>query len=171
MHLCIKVWKFLRKHSHARQTMSFGKLLIELLTWPSKKIANTVNGQFWLTIRALWLRKSGSSTCLLYKEGNLEDIFDRFVLFHFLFACLNFKDKWATFWHILKEKVSNSDYLEKNILLHFIENLDKPTTARLLFGSLSWPISSRIADFLNKFVAASIRKIYSIRQNMIREVS
>ena len=67
----------------------------------------------------------------------MEDIFDRFVLFHFLFACLNIKEKWATFWHILKEKVSNSDYLEKNILLHFIENLDKPTTARLLFGGLS----------------------------------
>ena len=72
--------------------------------------------------------------------------------------------------YILKEKVSNSDYLEKNIFLHFIENLDKPTTARLLLGALSLPSDSRIGDFLNKFVAVSIRKIYRIRQNMIREV-
>ena len=54
--------------------------------------------------------------------------------------------------------------------IHFIENLDKPTTARLLFGDLSLPFNSLIADFLNQFVAVSIRKIYRIRQNMIREV-
>ena len=78
---------------------------------------------------------------------------------HFLFACPKLEDEWATFWYILKEKVSNSDYLEKNILLHFIENLDKPTTARLLLGGLPLPFDSRIADFLNKFVAVSIRKI------------
>ena len=67
-------------------------------------------------------------------------------------------------------KVSNSDHLERNILFHFIANLDKPTTARLLLGGLSLLFDSRIADFLNKFVAESIRKIYKIRKSMIREV-
>ena len=118
-------------------------------------------GNFGLQYGVPWLRKSVSSTCLLCKEGNVEDIF------HFLFACPKLEDEWATFWHILKEKVSNSDYLEKNILLHFIENLDKPTKARLLF---LYRFNSLIEDFLNKFVAVSIRKIYRIRQNMIREV-
>ena len=121
-------------------------------------------GNFGLQYGASWLRKSGSSTHLLCKDGNMEDIF------HFLFACPKLEDEWATFWHILKEKVSDSDYLEKNTLLHFIENLDKLTTARLLLGGLSLPFNSRIADFLNKFVAVSIRKIYRIRKNMIREV-
>ena len=66
--------------------------------------------------------------------------------FQFLFACLKLKDERATFWHILKEKVSNSDYLEKNTLYHFIENLDKLTTAKLLVGGLCLPFNSRIAD-------------------------
>ena len=121
-------------------------------------------GNFGLQYGAPWLPKSGSSSCLLCKDGNVEDIS------HFLFACPKLEDEWATFWYILKEKVSNSDYLEKNILLQFIETIDKPTTARLLLGGLSLPFSSRIADFINKFVAVSIRKIYRIRQNMIREV-
>ena len=89
---------------------------------------------------------------------------------NFLFACPKLEDELATFWHILKKKVSNSDYLEDNILLYFIENKDKPTTARLLLRGLSLPFSSRIADFINKLVAVSIRKICRIRQNMIREV-
>ena len=67
----------------------------------------------------------------------------------------------ATFWHILKEKVSDSDYLEKNTLLHFIENLDKPTTAKRLLGL---PFNSHIADFLDNFVTVSIGKIYMIRE-------
>ena len=121
-------------------------------------------GNFGLQYEAPWLRKSGNSTCLLCKNGNVENVF------HFLFAYPKLEDEWAIFWYILKEKVSNSDYLEKNILLHFIDNLDKPTTARLLLGGLSLPFNSRIADFLNKFIAVSIRKIYRIRQNMIREV-
>ena len=121
-------------------------------------------GNFGLQYGAPWLRKSGNSTCLLCKDGNVEDIS------HFLFACPKLEGEQATFWYILKEKVSNSDCLEKNTLLHFIENLDKPTTTRLLLGGLSLPFDSRIADFLNKFVAVSIRKIYRIRQNMIREV-
>ena len=79
-----------------------------------KKIANMANGQIWLTIKALWFGNSGSSTWLLCKDGNVEDIS------HFLFACPKLEDEWATFWYILKEKV------------HFIENLDKPTTAGLL---------------------------------------
>ena len=64
-------------------------------------------GNFGLQYGALWLRKSGSSSCLLCKYGNVEDIFQ------FLFACHRLEDEWATFWCILKEKVSNSDYLEK----------------------------------------------------------
>ena len=91
-------------------------------------------------------------------------------IFHFLFACPKFEDDWATFWPLLKAKVSNSDYLEKNTLLHFTGNLDKPTTARLLLGGLPLPFNSRIAKFLDKFVAVSVRKVYRIRQNMIREV-
>ena len=118
---------------------------------------------FGLQYGAPWLRKPGSS-CLLCKDGNMEDIS------HFLFAFPKFEDEWVTFWYILKEKVSNSDYLEKNILLHFIENLDKPTTAKLLLGGLSLSFNSRIADFIDKFVAVSIRKIHRIRQNTIREV-
>ena len=89
---------------------------------------------------------------------------------HFLFACPKLEDEWATFWYILKEKVSNADNLEKNILLHFIENLEKHTTARLLLVGLSLPFNSRIADYISKFVAVSIRKVYRIGQNMIREV-
>ena len=119
---------------------------------------------FGLQYGAPWLRKSGSSTCLLCKDGNVEDIS------HFLLACPKLEDEWATSWYTLKEKVSNSDYLEKHILLHFIENLDKPTTARLLLGGLSLPFNSCIVDFINKFIAVSIRKIHRIRQNMIREV-
>ena len=76
-----------------------------------------------------------------------------------IFCLLALNLKINAFWYILEEKVSNSDYLEKNILLHFIGNLDKPTTARRLLGGLSLPFDSRIADFLNKFVAVSIRKI------------
>ena len=121
-------------------------------------------GNFGLQYGAPLLRKSGSSTCLLCRDGNVEGIS------HFMFACPKLEGEWATFWYILKEKVSNSDYLEKNILFHFIENLDKPTTARRLLGGLSLPFNSGIADFINKFVAVSIRKIYMIRQNMIREV-
>ena len=115
-------------------------------------------GNFGLQYGAPWLRKSGSSTFLLCKDGNVENVF------HFLFACPKLEDEWAIFWYILKEKVSNSDYLEKNILLHFIDNLDKPTAARLLLGGLSLPFNGRNADFVNKFVAVSIRKIYKIRQ-------
>ena len=66
------------------------------------------------------------SSSLLCKDGNVENVS------HFLFACPKLEDEWATFWKFLKEKVSNSDNFEKNILLHFIENLDEPTTARLL---------------------------------------
>ena len=98
-------------------------------------------GNFGLQYGAAFLREAGSSTCLLCKDGNVEDIS------HFLFACLKFEDEWTTFWYIHKEKVSNSDYLEKNILLHFIENLDKPTTTRLLLGGLSSPFNSRICGF------------------------
>ena len=78
---------------------------------------------------------------------------------YFLFACPKHEDEWATFWYILKGKVSNSDYLEKNTLLQFIENLDKPTAPRLLIGRLSLSFNSRIADFINNFFAVSIRKI------------
>ena len=122
------------------------------------------NGQFWLTIRGSLVTEVWELTCLLLKDGNMEDIS------HFLFACPKLEDEWATFWYILKEKVSDSDYLEKNRLLHFIENLDKPTTTRLLLRGLSLPFNSRIAEFINKFVAVSIRKISRIRQNMTREV-
>ena len=73
------------------------------------------------------------------------------------------------FWHILKEKVSNSDYLKKNTLLHLLRNLD-PQQLDFSSGGLSVPFNSRIADFLDKFVAVSIQKIYRSRQNMIREV-
>ena len=121
-------------------------------------------GNFGLQYGAPWLRKSGSSMCLFCKDGNMEDIS------HFLFALPELEDEWTTFWYIFKEKVSNSDYLEKNILLHFTENLDKPTTARFLLGGLSLPFNSRIANFINKFAAVSIQNIYRIRQNMIREV-
>ena len=64
-------------------------------------------GNLGLQYGAPWLRKSGSSMCFLCKDSNVEDIS------HFLFACHKIEDKWATFWYILKEKVSNSDYLEK----------------------------------------------------------
>ena len=64
-------------------------------------------GNFGLQYGAPWLPKSGSSTCLLCKDGHVEDVS------HFLFACPKLEDEWATFWYILKEKVSNSDYLEK----------------------------------------------------------
>ena len=84
---------------------------------------------------------SRSSTCLLCKDGNVEDIS------HFLFACPKLEDEWGTFWYIIKENVSNSNYLEKNILLHFTDNLDKPTTARLLLGGFSLPFNSRICRF------------------------
>ena len=136
----------------------FGKLLIEFLTF-KRNLQIRLMGNFGLQYGAPWLRKSGSSSCLLCKDGKVEDIS------HFLFACPKLEDEWATFWYILKEKASNSDYLEKNILLHFTENLDKSTTARLLLGDLSLPFNSRIVDFINKFVAVSIRI-----QNMIREV-
>ena len=99
-------------------------------------------GNFGSQYGAPWLRKSGSSMCLLCKDGKVEDIF------HFLLTFPKLEDEWATFWHILKGKISNSDYLEKNTLLHFIENLDKPTTARLPLGGLSLPFNSRIEDFL-----------------------
>ena len=56
-------------------------------------------GNFGLQYGAPWLRKSGSSTCSLCKDGNVEDIS------HFLFACPKLEDEWATFWYILKEKV------------------------------------------------------------------
>ena len=82
----------------------------------------------------------------------------------FCFLALNLKMNGLRFG-IFSRKVSNSNYLEKNILLYFIENLDKSTTNRLLLGGLSLPFDSRIADFLNKFVAVSIRKIYRIRQH------
>ena len=127
--------------------------------WEIPDLAFQRNLQIWL-MGKFGLQKSGSSTCLLCKDGNMEDIS------HFLFACLKLEDEWATFWYILKEKGSNSDYLEKDILLHFIENLDKPTTARLLLGGLFLPFNSRIADFINKFVAVSIWKIYRIRQTL-----
>ena len=55
-------------------------------------------GNYSLQYGARWLRKSGSSTCLLCKDGNTEDIF------HVLFACPKLKDEWATFWHLSKEK-------------------------------------------------------------------
>ena len=64
-------------------------------------------GNFGLQYGAPWLRKSDSLTCLLCKDGNVEDIS------HFLFACPKLEDEWATFWYLLKEKVSNPDYLEK----------------------------------------------------------
>ena len=79
-------------------------------------------GNFTLQYGASWLRKSGSSTCLLRKDGNVEDIS------HFLVACPKLEDGWATSWYILKEKFQILITL-KNILLHFIEKLDKPTTA------------------------------------------
>ena len=63
--------------------------------------------RFGLQYGAPWLRKSGSLSCLLCKDGNVEDIP------HFVFACPRLEDEWATFWYILKEKVSNSDYFEK----------------------------------------------------------
>ena len=86
------------------------------------------------------------------------------IFFIFCLLALNLKMNGLLFWHIFKEKVSISDYLEKNPLLHFIENPDKPTTARLLLGGFSLPFNSSIADFFNEFVAVSIRKTYSIRQ-------
>ena len=101
--------------------------------------------------------------CLLCKDGNMEDFSQ------FLFACPKLEDEWCTFWYILRQKFQVLITF-KNILLHFIENLDKPTIARLLLGGLSLPFNSRIADFINKFVAVSIQKIYKIRQNMIRQV-
>ena len=55
-------------------------------------------GNFGLQYGAPWLRKSGSSTCLLCKDGNVEDIS------HFLFACPKPEDVCTTFWYILKEK-------------------------------------------------------------------
>ena len=108
-------------------------------------------GNFGLQYGAPWLRKSGSSTCLLCKDGNVENIS------HVLFACPKLEDEWATFWYILKEKVSNSDYLEKNILFHFIENLDKPTTARLLLLGLSLPFDSHVQCGFSQQVCCCIR--------------
>ena len=66
-------------------------------------------------------------------------------------------------------KSFNSDYLEKNTLLPFIENLDKPTIVEFSPRGLSLPFNSCIGDFLNKFVTVSVRKIYRIRHDMIRE--
>ena len=86
----------------------------------------------------------------------------------FCLLALNLKMNGLLFG-IFSRKKFQIPITSKNILLHFIENLDKPTTARFLLGGLSLPFDSRIADFLNKFVAVSIRKIYRIRQNMIRE--
>ena len=88
---------------------------------------------FTLQYGASWLRKSGSSTCLLCKDGNVEDIS------HFLVACPKLEDEWATPWYILKERFQILITL-KNILLHFIEKLDKPTTARLLIGAFPYPL-------------------------------
>ena len=50
---------------------------------------------FGLQYGAPWLRKSVNSTCLLCKDGNVEDIY------HFLFACPKLEDEWATFWYRL----------------------------------------------------------------------
>ena len=46
-----------------------------------------IMGNFGLQYRALWLRKSGSSSCLLCKDGNVEDIS------HVLFACPKLEDE------------------------------------------------------------------------------
>ena len=162
---CIKIIEILNKTFSCMTINEFWEIVDRTPDLAFKRnLQIRLMGNFGLQYGAPWLRKSGSSTCLLCKDGNVENVF------HFLFACPKLEDEWAIFWYILKEKVSNSDYLEKNILLHFIDNLDKPTTARLLLGGLSLQFNSRIADFLNKFVAVSIRKIYRIRQNMTREV-
>ena len=53
-------------------------------------------GNFGLQYGAPWLRKSGSSSCLLCllcKDSNMEDIS------HFLFACPKLDNEWATFWY------------------------------------------------------------------------
>ena len=44
-------------------------------------------GNFGLQYGAPWLRKSGSSMCLLCKDGNVKDIS------HFLFACPKLEDE------------------------------------------------------------------------------
>ena len=49
-------------------------------------------GNFGLQYGAPWLRKPGSSTCLLCKDG----------ISHFLLVCPKLEDEWATFWYILK---------------------------------------------------------------------
>ena len=120
-------------------------------------------GNFGLQYGASCLRKSGSSSCLLCKDGNVEDIS------HFLFACPKLEDEWATFWYILKEKVSDSDYLETNILLQFIENLDKPTTARLLLGAFRYRSMAVSRILLTNLLLYPFGRC-RIRQNMIREV-
>ena len=87
----------------------------------------------------------------------------------FCLLALNLKINGLLFG-IFSRKVSNSNYLEKNILLHFIENLGKPTTARLLLGAFLYHLIAILQIFSTSLLLYPIQKIYRVRQNMIREV-
>ena len=80
-------------------------------------------------------------------------------IFYISVFCPKLKDECAAFWHLLKQKFQILISLERIHSIILLRIKTKPTTARLLIGSLSLPFHSRIVDFLSKSVAVSSRKI------------
>ena len=119
-------------------------------------------GNYGLQSGLPWLRKEKSDACLLCKTES-ED------LSHFVLRCPYFRNDWIRFWLLMKNFLLRLNDPESELLLFFLKNLNETCRLRFLTNGLILPFNSSLCMKVQKFVAASFRKIYRIRMVRLEE--
>ena len=119
-------------------------------------------GNYGLQSGLPWLRKDKSDACLLCKT-ECED------LSHFVLRCPYFRNDWIRFWLLMKNFLLQLNDPESELLLFFLKNLNETCRLRFLTNGLILPFNSSPCMKVQKFVAASFRKIDRIRMVRLEE--
>ena len=104
----------------------------------------------------LGYERKKSDACLLCKTESEDQS-------HFVLRCPYFRNDWIRFWLLMKNFLLQLNEPESELLLFFLKNLNETCRLRFLTNRLILPFSSSLCMKVQKFVAASFRKIYRIR--------
>ena len=91
-------------------------------------------------------------------------------MIHFALRCPHFFNDWKTFWYGLRQVVLVSRDGDAPAFLLFVKNSDNDSRIRLLMGCLKILFNIDLRQKVEKFIAASVRKICRIRRTKIAQL-
>ena len=120
-------------------------------------------GNFGLNTRIPWATTTGSTICVICKEGEE-------TLYHFLFDCMGCREHFDLLCSSLITKVKHSNPTDGKHMSDFLVNLEQHQKALLLIGCLPLSFDSAIIVTITRLVASAVGKFYRLHTEKVREL-